>query len=393
MNAREKFHATMSFEACPNLKTEFGYWAGTIRRWVKEGLPEQGEVPTSALDGDLVRGSVPFGFESSIVSKAGTTEVVDVNVRPFFGLDSYLAKFPIDFSPRLRRRVIEEDDRRRVFTDSYGVTKLVTKEGAATWHVLEYPVKNRHDFHEYVAWYEKDFASRLPGKLSDLAAALKDRTYPIRLGGEPFGFTYLPRALMGEVGYMTALYDDPALIREMNEFFLDFAMEYWALILGSVKVDCVVILEDVAYRNGPMISPRMFEEFALPYTARLVDFVKQFGVKAIIVDCDGKIDQLIPLWVKAGITGMFPLEAVNDVVAIRDAFPRLQIMGGVNKRRLIEGNRAAIDTELRRIEPLLRKGGIVPHVDHAVSADIGWESFVYYRRELNDMIDRTSPPV
>jgi uroporphyrinogen decarboxylase len=392
MNAREKFHATMNFEAYPNMKTEFGYWAGTIRRWLGEGLPKKGEVPRSALDGDLVRGSVPFGFESSIVSKAGTTELVDVNVRPFFDLDSYLAKFPIDFSPRCPRRIIEEDDRRRVFTDSYGATKLVMKENAATWHVLEYPIKNRRDFHEYVARYEKDFASRLPGKLSDLAAALKDRTYPIRLGGEPFGFTYLPRALMGEVGYMTALYDDPALIREMNEFFLGFAMEYWALIMGSIQIDCVIVLEDVAYRNGPMISPQMFEEFALPYTARLVDFVKQFGVKTIIVDCDGKIDQLIPLWVKAGITGMFPLEAVNDVVAIREAYPRLQLLGAVDKRPLIEGNRAAIDRELRRIEPLLRHGGFVPHIDHAVSADIGWESFVYYRRQLDQMIDRISPP-
>jgi uroporphyrinogen decarboxylase len=257
---------------------------------------------------------VPFRSEGSIVTRTGTSELVDENVRPFFGLDSYLAKFPIDFSPRLPRRVIEEDARRRVFTDSYGATKMVTKECAATPYVLKYPLKNRRDFHEYIARYDKDFTSRLPGKLDDLAEAPKDRTYPIRLGGEPFGFTFLPRALMGEVGYMTALYDDPALIREMNEFFLGFAMEYWALIMGSIQVDCVVVLEDVAYRNGPMISPQIFEEFALPYTARLVDFVKQFGVKTIVVDCDGKIDQLIPLWVKAGVTGMFPLEAVNDVV-------------------------------------------------------------------------------
>jgi hypothetical protein len=89
----------------------------------------------------------------------------------------------------------------------------------------------------------------------------------------------------------------------------------------------------------------------------LVDFVKQFGVKTIVVDCDGKIDQLIPLWVKAGVTGMFPLEAVNDVVALREAFPRLQILGAVDKRPLIEGSPAGIDTELRRIEPLLRQGG------------------------------------
>ncbi len=388
MTAREKFLATMSFDPgfqCP--KAEFGYWAAAVRRWLREGLPCREAVPAWALDGDTVRGSVPFGFESSLISKTSTNELVDRNVMPALGLDSHLAKFPIDFSPHLPRTVVREDDRHRVFTDNYGITKMVTKENAATWHSVAFPIKGRRDLREYIGRYDKDYARRLPAGIDELAEALAHRDYPIRLGGEPFGFTYFPRALMGDEGYMTALYDDPGLIHELCEFLVSFTMEYWAVILSRIEIDCVVILEDVAYRNGPMISRAMFEEFAAPYTARLVDFVRQFGVRNIVVDCDGKIDELVPAWVKAGVTGFFPVEAVNDIVAMREAYPRVQLLGGVDKRRLSRGGRAEIDAELARIGPLIPMGGFIPHVDHCVPQNICWEDFAYYRRRLNGMID------
>lgn len=378
MNARDKFHSAMGFEPCPTLpRVEFGYWAGTLRRWRREGLAAD-PVPESLLDGELVRGA----------RAVGPGEVVDHAVATRFGLDSSLAKFPMDFSPPLPVRVLEEDARHRLFTDRYGITKLVTKENAATFHAVAHPVSCRADLGAYLERYDTNYAARLPCPARELAASLADRDFPIRLGGEPFGFTYLPRALMGDVGYMTALHDDPGMVKELVEFFLRFAMEYWSVILSAVRVDCVFILEDVAYRSGPMISPAMFDEFAVPYTARLVDFVRQFGVRHVFVDCDGRIDTLIPLWVKAGVTGIFPVEAVNDIIAIRGAWPRLQMMGGVDKRPLIGGGRREIDTELDRIAPLMQKGGFVPHIDHAVPADISLESFGYYRERLNDMIEK-----
>jgi uroporphyrinogen decarboxylase len=393
VNAREKFQAAMSF-ASPGftMKTEFGYWAGAIRRWLSEGLPERAALPATVLDGDLVRGSLPLGSESpgcesGTWTRTGSAELVDRNVMPLLGLDSYLAKFPIDFSPRLPKRILEEDDHRRVFTDAYGLTVMVLKDGAATPEVLDYPIGNRRDLEEYLERYDAELVRELQAEVRVLAQGLEERTYPLRLGGGPFGFTFFLRSLMGEVGYMTALYDDPGLIHRFNEFFLNHAMVYWAAILEAVDIDCVMILEDVAYRSGPMISPEMFATFALPYTRRLVDFVRQFGVECIVVDCDGRIDALIPLWVRAGVTGIFPVEAANDILAIREAFPRLQLLGGIDKRPLIRGEPRAIDDELERIRPLLDRGGYVPHVDHAVPADVSWESFVYYRERLNQIID------
>ena len=46
MNVRERFLAVMGFEeGVRSLLWEFGYWAGTIRRWYGEGLPRKAGVP------------------------------------------------------------------------------------------------------------------------------------------------------------------------------------------------------------------------------------------------------------------------------------------------------------------------------------------------------------
>ena len=194
---------------------------------------------------------------------------------------------------------------------------------------------------------------------------------------------------MGDLVYMFSMYDEAELIRKFNEFFLNLVMNYWSLILKDLEIDCIFILEDCAYRSGSFISREMFKEFMSPYYIRFIDFLKQYHVKNILVDCDGLIDELIPLWIEVGITGIFPIEAVNNITEIREKYPALRLMGGFNKRVLFgNSNRNLIDKELDKITGLLKRGGYIPHLDQAVSEDVTWDNFKYYRNKLNEIIDR-----
>jgi len=63
-------------------------------------------------------------------------------------------------------------------------------------------------------------------------------------------------------------------------------------------------------------------------------------------------------------------------------------MGGIDKKLLFKGGtKKGIDAELEKIKKLLNKGGYVPHIDHAVSEDVNWDNFKYYRERLNNIID------
>ncbi|MFO7928738.1 MAG: hypothetical protein R6U35_03640 [Candidatus Humimicrobiaceae bacterium] len=91
MNSREKFNSVLGFGSITHIpKVEFGYWAATIKNWSSQGLPLSEDIPGGLLEGDLIRGSSPLGGTDG--------ELADKNVRPFFNLDSCLAKFPFDRS-------------------------------------------------------------------------------------------------------------------------------------------------------------------------------------------------------------------------------------------------------------------------------------------------------
>ena len=83
----------------------------------------------------------------------------------------------------------------------------------------------------------------------------------------------------------------------------------------------------MAYRSGSFLSREMFREFLSPCYVEFIDFLKQYNIENIIVDCHGLIDELIPLWIEVGVNGIFPIEAVNDLVKFRDQYPKLKLLG------------------------------------------------------------------
>ncbi len=383
MSARETFNAAMSFDlGAPTLKAEFGYWTTTVKRFLREGMPETCPLPPGLSDNGTLSGA-------DAVDPSGSA-VTDVNVRAACGLQSHAAKFPCDYSPQLPVRILDENEEYRTLVDSYGITNKERKTGATPPLDLDFPVKTRADFEAYRERYVGSLTSRLPGDWEALARRLSAREFPIRLGGVPYGFLGLPRHLMGTEGLFLAMYDDPQFVKDINAFFLGFVEDYWAPIITAIRPDCVMIWEDMAYSNGPMIGVDAFREFLLPGYRSLVGFLREMGVANIHVDSDGFIQDLIPLWVEAGVTGVFPLErkAGNDLRKIRERFPRLQLLGGIDKRILTaQSTEEDIDRELAIAADLIAQGGFIPHVDHHVSEDACWRNFRYYRQKLNRMID------
>lgn len=383
MTSRERFHANMAFEpGVGSLKTECAYWTSTVKRFIREGMPVAEALPQDIGDNGSISGA------EKIVP--GGASVVDRNIRASLNLDPYPAKFPFDISPQYEERVLEETGEFRIYVDNFGITKKVRKTGTSTPLEIDYPIKSRKDFSGYKEHYTGDYSLRLPPDWENLKRKLKAREYAIRLGGFPYGFFGLPRHLIGTTDLYLMMYDDPELIKEMNRFFLDFVKDYWSAIITAIEPDYILIWEDMAGKTGSLISQDMFREFMSPFNEEIIDYFRQFGIKNIVVDSDGYVEDLLPLWVDAGFTGLFPFErqAGNDILEIRKKYPKLQMLGGVDKRVFTSDNTMKeIDDELAKIQTLLQTGGFIPHADHHVPDDACWKNFKYYRLKLNDIID------
>jgi uroporphyrinogen decarboxylase len=148
--------------------------------------------------------------------------------------------------------------------------------------------------------------------------------------------------------------------------------------------------EDMSFKNGPLMSPAMFEEFIVPAYQRITGFLHAHGIDVICVDTDGDCTKLIPGFIQAGVTGLYPFEvqAGMDVVQIRKQYPQLIILGGLDKIKVARGKRA-IDAELEaKLPAMLSQGGYIPFCDHLVQPEVSWDNFRYYRERIRHYVER-----
>jgi uroporphyrinogen decarboxylase len=177
--------------------------------------------------------------------------------------------------------------------------------------------------------------------------------------------------------------DDPDFVQEMCDFWADFIAATLAPICERVQLDSVTISEDMAFKLHSMISPTMARRFLLPAYQRWSELLRASGCRVIMMDCDGYVADLIPIWIDGGITCAWPIEvaAENDILEYRRRFgSRMAYQGGMDKRAIARGGDAMRDMVTRIVPPLLETGGFIPRCDHAVPTGVSWPNFLEYAR-------------
>ena len=122
---------------------------------------------------------------------------------------------------------------------------------------------------------------------------------------------------------------------------------------------------------------------------RVTRVLNEYGIKIIMLDCDGNVDELIPLWLEANVNLSYPLEVAADCDAVgyRERFGKdVLLLGNIDKRVLRDGaTKADIEQEvMSKVPQLVRGGGYSPFVDHAVPPDVPFENFQYYMELIHE---------
>jgi uroporphyrinogen decarboxylase len=388
MNARERFLRIMDGDtSIRTLKWEFGYWVGTIRRWKQEGLNLKRNIITDKNDDDetCTGGGIP---------SPELSHPVDYDVAELMGFDAGLVRMPVEhwYYPHFEPKILKETDHTFIVIDHEGIQKEVMKKGGSMPKFLSFPVENRADFEQIKDRLKADSPGRFPSDWKARCSELKSRDYPLAIGGKPFGFFGSLRELMGFENCMTMFYDDPEFVQDILQYLSDFWYALYEKILADVLPDYVLIFEDMSYKAGPMINPALFRDLMIPHYKRMIGLFKSKGIKNIFVDTDGNCESLIPVFLEGGVTGLLPLEqqAGMDVAKIAKQFPELMLMGGIDKKVIINGGEEAWHEVLHeKIPSVLKRGKYIPYIDHLVSPDISWDRFTKYRKELDSVIEES----
>ncbi len=368
MTHRERWVRTMHFQPVDHVPDEeFGYWDNTFTVWHEQGLSKE-------------------------VTHNG-------NCDPYFGF-APRSGVPthVGMTPGFKHEVLEETDEYQIVRDGDGVVKQIFKSGKDSIpHYLDFPLKGRKEWEElFKPRLDINLKSRYPENREDwngLKARLNDPNWerPVGIGiGSLFGWL---RDWMGFEHISVMMYDEPDLMHEMIEHLATLTCTVIERAVKEIKIDYAAGWEDMAFNQGPIISPLMFREFLTPRYKKITDLLRANGVDIAYMDCDGNINDILDPWLEGGINGIFPVEVRpgSDPIAIREKYGQeIVILGGVDKHALIEG-KESIRKYLEKIHPYIEEGGWIPHVDHRVPPNVTFENYVYYLHLKRDLFGIPHP--
>jgi len=356
MNDRERTQAILHYEDYDRLPlVHFGFWDETPYKWAAEGHIAQEE----AGDWDVVAQKLGFDFEWS----------------PRFGANTGLF-------PPFEEQVLEElPDGSRKVLNADGVV-VIEKDGATGIPAeVDHILKGRKEWEEYYRPRLRFVEERLVVSDEELAR-LRRGEWESPLGVSVGSLYGKIRDYLGLVNSAYLQVDDPALFVEMIETVAELCYQCTeaALEIG-VRFDYGHFWEDICFKSGPLINPAVFRKKVGPHYKRITGLLLSHGVDIVSLDCDGKIDALVPIWLENGANTMFPIEVGTwgaSIAPWREQYGReLRGVGGVDKRAFAR-DYAAVDAEIERLRPLVDLGGYIPCPDHRIPPDAKWENVQYY---------------
>ncbi len=372
MNFRENVMAVLHYEKPDQFPVvSFGYWAETLQKWEEEGHITHEETVGYCSYGDNSEA------DRSIMKKLG----FDFNWNSCIGFDTGLR-------PNFGHTILEEkEDGTLLARDEQGLIVL-EKPG-----VVSIPAEIGTSMTGREAWEElylpklKWSAERVNTEYIKSLADDTNREIPIGLHcGSLIGYM---RNLLGveQLSYLYA--DDEELYAEIVDTLAGICYQgvKTALETGA-KFDYAHFWEDICFKNGPLVSPFVFEDYVAPHYKRITDLLTKYGIDIVSVDCDGCIDTLVPIWLKNGVNTMFPIEVGTwnaSIAPWREKYGKmLRGVGGMNKT-LFARDRKAIDEEVERLKGLISLGGYIPCPDHRIAPDAKFELVQYYCDKMHQL--------
>lgn len=387
MTHRERESATLTFlkpDGRGAVEETFFPWTLTVERFANEGLPS---AVAEGILGIANDGNIKDGGLEKYLNVAWGEGIL--NYEKHFGFDPVRrVSFTLPFR-RFEERVIEDTPEYIIKSDRVGrqlkchkQSGLVEEYGQVVTCEDDWKKLKEHGDRELAAYYTDEKIAKVYGPLRE---GHQRGDYSIRMNIE--GFFWTPRELLGIEPHLYAFYDQPEMLHDMNRYILKVYLEKLTKVLDIIPVDVLYIMEDLSGKNGPMISPGLFDEFVGSYYKKLIPVLKSKGVRHVFVDTDGDFKKLIPNFIEAGVEGFLPMDvnAGMDIVAVRKEFPKLKFIGAYNKLCIAEG-KDAIDREFERILPVIRQGGYIPGADHQVAPSTSLENYMYYIKRLKEVM-------
>jgi uroporphyrinogen decarboxylase len=343
MDSRERILRALRHDQPDRVPIHDGIWAETVRCWQKEGLP------------------------------------VEIPVEDYFGFE--LVSVGVDQSPLFKVKTLHKDHEYIIETTPYGGVRKNFRTYTSTPEIVEWKIKSKADWEHIKLRHYPDF---VPDYARVDWITLRQRYQQARSEGKCIafsavtGYDQLQRYVKSEALLMLML-EDPAWFSDMVQTAAELIIRLAKLIIeAGYKPDVAFLYNDMAYRNGPLFSPKLYRRCIFEWDKQLCDFFHSHDMP-VIYHTDGDIHLLIPHLIEAGVDCLQPLEAKAnmDVRELKRQYgDRLAFMGNIDTRKMADPDPKVIEEEIRtKLEIAKIGGGYIYHSDHSVPPIVSFEQY------------------
>lgn len=195
------------------------------------------------------------------------------------------------------------------------------------------------------------------------------------------------------VSACVALVDRPQMVEDLVNKTTDFYCVCLERVLSKVSVDYASFYEPIAYNMGPVISPGMFERFAIPGYKKVIDLLEKYHIPlCILCTTGGDLTPLLPSLIDAGINGLW----ISNISSAGMEYPKLRrqfgsdvaLIGGIDSTALAR-DEAAVRKAVEKTAPeLLESGHYLPCLDDRPRSNITFANYRLYRHILDEIAQK-----
>jgi 5-methyltetrahydrofolate--homocysteine methyltransferase len=252
-------------------------------------------------------------------------------------------------------------------------------DGSVGGMIADRSIKNRRDWKEKVV---------IPGEaeIEEKMVFVREYRQAIDRSGTKIGFCVLIAAyfqmlyefVIGLEDTMKLVYEDRDFIEEM----LEASANYWVRFCRAAVangVDFIWTADDVAFKTGLFLPPKLMREMWLPKLKRIHEPALAAG-KPIMFHSDGNIDELVPMLLEAGVSCINPMDPYGvDYRSFKKKWGSLACLSGNIDIEfpLAHGTPEQVDADVKAHMDVLKPGGgYVCGSSHSIVNYIPHENFI-----------------
>ena len=187
-----------------------------------------------------------------------------------------------------------------------------------------------------------------------------------------------------------ALMKRPQVVEGLVKRTTDFYCDCLERVLSNVSVDYASFYEPIASNHAPVVSPAMFERFAMPGYRKVIDLLQKYRVPLrILCTTGGDLTSLLPSLIDAGINGLW----ISNIRSAGMEYPKLRrqfgseiaLIGGIDATALARGEAAVRKAVKETVPDLLESGHYLPCLDDRPRSNVPFAHYRLYRQLLEEI--------